>query len=82
VYIVETDEPAQHQVDGLPTEALAAYLDLRVMLETAPWNGAPYNRANPDGAMRTQTFGSRGLVVYLILENQRRVILLSVQWAG
>jgi hypothetical protein len=36
LYTVETDSAAKHQLDALPAEALAAYAELRVVLETAP----------------------------------------------
>lgn len=81
MYTVETDGQAQQQVDALPAEALTAYAELRVLLETSPWSGAPFRRENPDGALRVLTFGGgRGLVVYLILDDQRRVDVLQVQW--
>ena len=81
MYTVETDAQAQQQVDALPAEALAAYAELRVLLETSPWSGAPYNRDKPGGPLRVHTFGAgRGLVVYLILDDQRRVDVLQVQW--
>lgn len=82
MFTVETDGPAQQQIDALPAGALAAYAELRVVLETAPWSGRPYHRDNPDGALRTHTFGIHGLVVYLILDDQRRVDVLMVQWIG
>lgn len=82
MYVVETDETAKEQVDSLPADALAAYAELRVLLETAPWSGRPYHRRNPGGPVRTQTFGGAGLATYLILEHQRRVDVLLVQWAG
>ncbi|MDQ2708595.1 MAG: hypothetical protein M3Z25_13570, partial [Actinomycetota bacterium] len=63
MFTVETDGPAQQQVDALPAEALAAYAELRVVLETAPWSGRPYHRDNPHGALRTHTFGTHGQVV-------------------
>ncbi len=82
MYSVETDGPSQQQIDALPATALAGYAELRVLLETAPWSGQPYNWDNPDSAMRSHTFGTYGLLVYLVLEDQRRVDVLSVQWAG
>jgi hypothetical protein len=82
VYKVETDPSAEADVEALPVEALAPYAELRVMLETSPWTGAPYHRDNPDGAVRVQTFGAGGLAVYLVLEDQRRVDVLLVQWVG
>ncbi|MGB6164245.1 MAG: hypothetical protein WCF33_05275 [Pseudonocardiaceae bacterium] len=66
----------------MPVEALAAYAELRVVLETDPWSGRSINRDNPQGAVRVGLFGTHGMVVYLILEDQRRVEVLLVQWAG
>jgi hypothetical protein len=53
-------------------------------LEVGPWSGDPVNDKNPGGAVRTLTFGRHheGMVTYLILENQRRVDVLSVLWMG
>lgn len=82
MYDVITDEQAKPHVDALPAEALAAYAELRVALETAPWSGRPYHRDNPEGAVRVRSFATYGQVVYLILEDQRRVDVLLVQWAG
>lgn len=82
MYTVETDGPAQQQVDALPAEALSAYAELRVVLETAPWSGRPIHRDNPQGAVRVGLLGTHGMVVYLILEHQRRVNVLLVQWVG
>jgi hypothetical protein len=55
---------------------------LRVALETAPWAGAPYRRDNPDGALRVRSFATYGQVVHLVLDEQRRVDVLMVQWVG
>jgi hypothetical protein len=43
-----------------------------------------YDRQRPDRNMRTYVFGKHdeGMVIYLILEDQRRVIVLRVLWAG
>jgi hypothetical protein len=82
VYRVELDGPAQEQVDALPVEALGAFTELGVALETAPWTGLPYRRDNPSGAFRILSFGGRGQAVYLILKDQRRVDVLMVQWVS
>lgn len=82
MYTVVTDEQAQPSVDVLPAEALAAYAELRGALETDPWSGRPYNRDNPDSALRIRSFATYGQVVYLILEVQRRVDIVMVQWVG
>jgi len=86
VYEVTTDDESQPQVDALPPEALAAFAELRVMLETAPWNvernGQPVREDHPDRPVRVMWFGTDGMAVYLILKDQRRVDILRVIWAG
>ena len=39
MYRVELDEQAREQIDALPDDAVVAFAELRVMLETAPWDG-------------------------------------------
>lgn len=82
MYSVESEQHALEQVAALPAEALHYYAEL--MTETAPWGGEAYDRERPDGNMRTYVFGKhdQGMVIYLILEDQRRVIALRVLWAG
>lgn len=82
MYEVTTDEQSQPQIDALPAAALAPFAEARATLELAPWNGQSYHRRRPDSPMRTLTFGphGEGKIVYLILENQRRVDLLVVLW--
>ena len=84
MYRVETDQTAQQQIDALPAHALPAYVELRTLLEISPWSGPPVNANNPEGQVRTLTFGAnhKGMVTYLILEDQRRVDVLSVLWIG
>jgi hypothetical protein len=82
VYRVTSDHQVLEQVAALPLEALASYAELLVLLETVPWNGDPVHKDNPAGAVRTHAFGRGGLVTYLILEDQRRVDVLIVQWVG
>ncbi|WNV86648.1 hypothetical protein [Umezawaea sp. Da 62-37] len=84
MYEVTTDEQSEQQVAALPPEALAAFAEVRAMLELAPWNGTAYTSAKPESPMRALSFGPEGQgdVVYLILEDQRRVDLLVVLWLG
>lgn len=83
MYLLITDSLAEPQVAALPAEALAAYAELRTVLELTPWNGDPMNAANPDGAVRTMLFrGGLGLTTYLVLERQREVHVLMVQMLG
>lgn len=82
MYKVTTDEQSQPQIDALPAAALAPFAEARVALELTPWHGQPYHRHRPDSPMRTLTFGPHGAgkIVYLILDDQRRVDILVVLW--
>ena len=73
---------AREQANTLPSEALSFYAELLVFLELTPWAGKPYNNKEPNGAMRSQAFGPKeqGLAVYLVLQQQRRVVMLSITW--
>lgn len=79
MYRVVTDPDAADQIAALPDELLPVYLHVLDMLELTPWNGEPYNASNPDAAMRQLAFGpdGRGIVIYLVLEEQRRVEVTS-----
>jgi hypothetical protein len=82
VYKVTTDEQSQPQIEALPADALAPFAEARAALELAPWNGAPYHRNRPDSPMRALAFGPNGEgdIVYLVLEEERRVDILVVLW--
>lgn len=82
MYKVTTDDQSQQQIEALPAEALTPFAEARAVLELAPWNGLPYHNQRPDSPMRTLTFGPNGEgdLVYLILDDQRRVDLLIVLW--
>jgi hypothetical protein len=68
----------------LPASALASYAEVLSLLEVAPWSGRAYNRQRADGNMRVLSFGpdGEGFAVYLILEDQRRIVVLRVMWLG
>jgi hypothetical protein len=84
VYSYDILPEAREQVDGLPLAALPFYAELITFLELTPWDGPAYREDNPEGNMRKLLFGrgAEGIVVYLILEQQRRVVVLSVTWVG
>lgn len=84
MYRVVTDDHIGQQLDAMPAPALVAFAELRVLLEVDPWAGGPMNPANPDGPVRTMSFGPghEGVVAYLILESQRRVDLVQIAWMG
>ena len=72
----------REQLEELPAGAVASFSEILVMLEVGPWGGDSLNRERPENNMRSVVFGPerQGLVVYLILEDQRRVIPLSLTW--
>jgi hypothetical protein len=82
VYAYEILPETRDQVDGLPITALPFYAELIAFLELTPWDAHPYRDDNPDGNLRKIVFGptTQGIAVYLILEDQRRVIVVSVTW--
>ncbi|MQY23610.1 hypothetical protein [Nocardia macrotermitis] len=84
MYRYEIVADASEQVDGLPVDVLVHYAELIAFLELTPWEGPAYRDDKPDGAMRRMVFGpgGGGLVVYVILEQDRRVVVVSVSWVG
>lgn len=84
MYTVEPYPEVEDAVAALPKVARAGYEDAVKVMGLMPWNGTPYVGSKPDGSMRTLVFGpyGNGIVTYLILEDQQRVDVLRVQWAG
>ena len=84
MYQVESDDEAAHQVAALPEKALVAYASLVDLIALHPWSGDPLRSTNPRSPIRTHTFGtdSMGLAIYLIREDQQRVVVLRVLWSG
>jgi hypothetical protein len=82
VYSYEIVPEAREEVDGLPTRALASYAEVITFLELTPWQAPAYRDDNPEGNMRAMPFGpnAEGMTVYVILEEQRRVVVVSVIW--
>ena len=82
MYRIVPDPVTYDQVAALPQEALRSYAEVLATLVLTPWNGRPQHRDNPDAAVRRWSFGpgAAGQVIYLILEDQREVHLLLVQW--
>jgi hypothetical protein len=84
MYLVKLPDEVRDQLAALPSTALAAFAEVMVVLEVAPWGGDPYNRERPDGNIRTLTFGTQaeGLLVYLIVEHAREVGVIELMWVG
>jgi hypothetical protein len=84
LYSVEWEQHALDQIAALPSGAFSFYAELVSLLQIEPWSGDAYDRQRPDANMRTPAFGEHreGLAIYLILDDQQRVIVLRVIWAG
>lgn len=84
MYTVEVDGPAQEQVDELPPGPSRDFKKLLTVLGLTPWNGKPLNEQNPDANVYTFAFGEthQGMAVYLIMEEHREVLVVSVLWLG
>ena len=84
MYKIIPDSAAIDQVAALPVEALEDYAQVLSVLSVVPWNGAPQNENNPDGAVRVWLFGpgKAGQVIYLVLDSPAEVHILLVLWAG
>ncbi len=82
MYAYENTDDAAEQIGELPVELLPFYAELISLLELTPWAGDPYNAEKPHGAMRRIDIGPNHevQVSYLILEDQRRVVVLNVMW--
>jgi hypothetical protein len=80
VYRLSLDPVAEDQIVAIPQEALGPVAELFTLLETAPWSGEPFNPANARSNMLTHAFGELGLATYLVLEEQREVYLLRIEW--
>jgi hypothetical protein len=80
VFKLIIDPVAEEQIAALPDHALNPLADLFALLETAPWSGDPYNSKNPRANMLTHPFGERGLATYVVLDQQREVYLVRIEW--
>ena len=82
MYRLDIDPEARDQINAVPARELKLLAEVFAMLELTPWNGQPQHKDNPDGEVRRVLFGDWGIVTYLILEDQQRVDVLQVVWAG
>ncbi len=84
MYRIRTYPEAREAIAALPDAALAGYAEALGVMRLVPWNGDSINKDNPDGEVRTLVFGpdGEGIVIYLVLEDQQLVDVVSLQWAG
>jgi hypothetical protein len=82
VYSYEHTSDVADQLAELPGDLVLRYMELISFLTLTPWSGPPYKSDNPDGAMRVMDIGPDGecQVTYLVLEDERRVVVLNVVW--
>ena len=78
--IGEPDPIAQAQIAALPADAVRSLAEVFEALSMSPWSGTPVKRENPACNMLTWAFGENGLVTYIVLEPQREVFIVRVQW--
>lgn len=80
-YQLDVDPLALAQVRALPPAGAAAASEAFAVLELVPERGEPLNADNPQGGLYQLPFGDgRGLITYLLLEDQGRVDVLVVTW--
>ena len=82
MYLVDTRGEAMEQIEALPAKALVPLAEALVVLRIIPWNGDSINESNPEAPVRTLPFGGLGLITYLVVEAERQVDVLRVQWLG
>jgi hypothetical protein len=82
VYRLVTYPEAADQIAEHPAHLLPYYAAVMDELKTQPWAAPSHNSNNPGGAVRRRLFGplGSGQVLYLVLERDREVHVLSVVW--
>jgi hypothetical protein len=80
-YEIQFPDEVWDQIHALPSHADEPLAEAMIVLAREPWYGRPAHRANPDGAVRQLVYGfGNGLIVYLILEQQKLVVVERVLW--
>lgn len=84
LYSYEQTHEVGESLAAMPLDLLSPFAELIAFLELTPWAGAPYQPGNPEGNLRKMVFGlhNEALATYLILEEQRRVVVVSLIWLG
>lgn len=84
MYTLRSSDQVDDQIAHLPREALAAFAEIRALLEIAQRSGDSINQTDPNAPVRSWAFGpgGRGAIYYLVQERDRLVDLLDVLWAG
>jgi hypothetical protein len=82
LYSYEQTPEVRQALDALPADLLVHFSELITFLELTPWAGPAYQEGNPGGNLRKMVFGPNreAMATYLVLEEQRRVIVVSLIW--
>ncbi|WP_018334081.1 hypothetical protein [Actinomycetospora chiangmaiensis] len=79
MYTIYDDDAVTAAVATMPRELLDHYAELRAALEVSPRTvGRPLRALNPDGLRSADTAGGRILLVFGVIERDRRVDLLQL----
>lgn len=79
MYTPYDDDAVAAAVATMPPELLERYAELRAALEVSPRTvGQPLRASNPDGLRSADTAQGRILLVFGVIERDRRVDLLHL----
>lgn len=77
-------QAAAEVADSLPAPAAAAFVAFMDAVAFDPWEFArpPGEAVDKAKNLRSAAFGSFGIVTFLILEEDRLLLVVQVQWSG
>lgn len=84
MYEVHSDQ-IDDEVRDLPAFARQAIEQLVLALASAPWDGRPAVKQNPDAELRFVTFDTDegfGFIYYVIVEHAREVVIDRLIWSA
>lgn len=84
MYRVVVQDEGQAAVNALPADGLTSWFGVLDLLEVQPWSGQVSRPGNPDANILTLAFGpnAEGMATYMVLDRDREVHVLEVQWTG
>lgn len=82
MYSIGKDKRIDEQISALPAESLSSFAETMAFLEITRGQDSSVDLITPRANILSKVFGpeGRGLVVYLVMERDRRVELLEVLW--
>lgn len=78
------NDQALDDLDGLEVSAQAALLELLNAVVFDPWEYGrpPGQEVDRTRGLRSLPFGAAGMVWFVILDRDRQIVIVRVQWAG